>query len=194
MVAAPWTIFSPLGARHVITDANDLKVLAKANGLINKSYTNELKSLVDLNGSKPLASLPQHRKGFQLRERMRWLVHIESGEVVPLLGGDGHTFISNFKDWCNTNLPGLEGGRLNEFAGKGWFFSNGFQQHVLCTKWRLQETPPVDADAAVASFVRQASVQGEIALPDYGANTSSNLARIDPDPDGELLQVHCSGL
>ena len=121
--------------------------------------------------------LPRHRSGWQLLERIQWLVHVETDGLVPIIGGDGQIFITHFKEWCDANLPGLEGGRLNEFIGKGWFKSNGLKQYVLCSRWRRLEAPPDDLEACLALFLRHSSALGEASLPDYGAH--SNRAPAD---------------
>ena len=161
MVAAPWTIVSPLGEIHVVKSEGELKSLAKANGLVDKSYKNQLRALVGVGIEKPIRSLPLHRNGWQLLERVCWLVHVESGLWAPIIGGDGQLFMSNFKSWCNINLPGLEGGRLNEFMNKGWYWSNGQEQQVLCSAWRRAEAPPSHAEEEITSFLfRAAAGQG----------------------------------
>jgi hypothetical protein len=124
MVPPPWTIISPAGDDNDVEDDNQLKLLAKANGLINSARTNELKAVVGAGNSKPLDQLPRHRRGWQLLQRIQWLVHVDTSEMVPIVGGDASLFIKHFATWCDSNLTGLSAERLNGFLNGGWYWSN----------------------------------------------------------------------
>ena len=111
--------------------------------------------------------------------------------MVPIIGGDGQIFISNFKEWCSVNLPKLESGRLNEFMLKGWFWSNELRQDVLCKRWRRAEEPPEDAEAELASFLRQASSVSRVALPDYAQGVAEHAGGASLyQPHGSSSGVH----
>ena len=110
MVASPWRVLSPDGTLYIVDGDDALKELAAANGMINSQRKNKLKEVVGAGSTKDVDALPLHRHGWQLLERVQWLVHVESGKKVPIVGGDGQKFISNFKEWCDANLPKLDGG------------------------------------------------------------------------------------
>ena len=79
MVASPWHVLSPNGTLYVVADDESLKRLAAANGLINSQRKNKLKEVVGAGNMKKVAELPLHRHGWQLLERVQWLVHVERG-------------------------------------------------------------------------------------------------------------------
>jgi hypothetical protein len=171
MVPPPWTVISPRGEYHELA-AEQLQPFAKANGLIDSSRTNELKALVGAGNSKSLDKLPRHRRGWQLLQRVQWLVHDFNGEMVPVIGGDGKLFVANFADWCNCNLPGLTGERLNEFLNGGWYWSNGFKEFRLRSVWKLADAPPGDPVAHIRDFVQQrasGAAAAPIILPNFAA-------------------------
>jgi hypothetical protein len=185
MVLAPWTIISPVGDDSEVEDSAQLKVVAKANGLIDKKYTNELKGLVGDGNSTPLDKLPRHRRGWQLLQRVQWLMHVETGEMVPVIGGDGTRFVTNFAGWCSFNLLGLSGERLNTFLNAGWYWSNGFKEYRLRSSWALAAKPPEHALAHLRAFVHQqqqiasGAAAAPIKLPNYAeaAHVPSSSSR-----------------
>jgi hypothetical protein len=190
MVSPPWRVESPKGAIHVIVDSKKLKVLASDHELIGANRVNPLADVVGISArykASPLSDLPLHRSGWQLLDRVEWLEHVASGALVPIIGGDGILFISNFKAWCTANLPGLEGTRLNEFLGKGWYWSNGYEQHVLCSAYRRFWSTPTDPELRVQAFLKDAA---HIAahLPDHavGLQEVNSLAF-------SLIAHHCLG-
>ena len=184
MVLPPWRLVSPKGDVHDVADAAQLKVLAKANGLIDKSYKDQLKVVVGDGNSKPLERLPRHRHGWQLLQRVQWLAHVSNGQLVPVIGGDGTIFTTNFAEWCSSNLPGLTGERLNEFLNGGWYWSNGFKEFRLRGVWKLADEPPEDAAAQLQAFVvgKQQEAPELINLPDYAAEAERMEGRHSPTP------------
>jgi hypothetical protein len=181
MVLPPWTLVSPKGDVHDVAGAAQLKVLAKANGLIDSSYKDQLRVVVGDGNSKPLERLPRHRQGWQLLQRVQWLAHDFNGEMVPVIGGDGKLFVANFADWCNCNLPGLTGERLNEFLNGGWYWSNGFKEFRLRSVWKLAGAPPGDAVAHIRDFVQgqQQRASGAAAAPIILPNLAAQVEPLE---------------
>jgi hypothetical protein len=172
MVVPPWTLISPTGVIVQVDDVRVLKTVAKANGLIDSSYKNQLAVLVDVSNKKTVAQLPRHRCGWQLLQRVQWLTHVDTGEMVPIIGGDATKFVSNFDAWCNSNLPddGSLGSRLTHFLNDGWCWSNTKKVPLFRSTWALSDAPPPDAAEQIERFVGQASAlpYASIGLPDYG--------------------------
>ena len=154
MVPPPWDVSSPVGELHHIEDIATLKQVAVSYGMITANYKNALTELRGKDEMAELHLLPLHRKGWQLVARMQWIMHADTKEIVPIVGGDGNYFVTNFAHWCASNLPGLTGQRLNEFLRRGGqVWSNGRRVERVGRAWELLTSPPADPVALVRAFV-----------------------------------------
>ena len=124
MVLPPWDLWAPSGAIHRAIDEAQLKATAVSSTGIDNIPNKQLRLLVGAGSGQaakmPLASLSQHRCGWQLRARVRWLRNIRTGELIPVLGGEAAIFMRHHGQY-HDDLCHAEQSRLNEFVGKGWY-------------------------------------------------------------------------
>ena len=78
------------------------------------------------------AGLPQHKAGWQLRQRVVWIErvagkHGAAVEPQPLAGASGKEWVTSFSDVHRD--PHLDGARLHSLAFTGKLWSNGKPVH-----------------------------------------------------------------
>jgi hypothetical protein len=151
MVPPPWQLVSPHGVVHHVRDERALLQLAKQEDLISRSKNqkNLLRDLVDPGNKHAIDKLPKHRKHWQLLQRVQWLQRVDTGELVPVIGGDGEYFVNEFAA-ARADTKFFDGLRLNQFLEKGWLWSNSdkayeYTQKGCTARWRLLADPPAGA-------------------------------------------------
>jgi hypothetical protein len=94
-LAPPRTLVSPTGVQYHVLNLAELDALADAEG-DGDGLKDDLHKLVGLRvHSKSATQLPQHRRQWQLLDRVRWLERTDSGALLPIIGDAAH-FVKRF--------------------------------------------------------------------------------------------------
>jgi hypothetical protein len=140
-VPPPWKLVSPARVIHPVLNEAALGELAGSD----KSLNQDLRKLVGLRVVKNTAvTLPRHKQHWQLLDRVVWLKHVETDELLPIIGGDGAFYVANF---CGPShreeTRFFDGSRLNSFINNGYIHSTTrseeFAQKGCPHRWRRCE-------------------------------------------------------
>ena len=115
---------SSSGVIHYVRDEAALKTLAGSDDRLHQ----DLRKLAGLRIERSDAkALPRHKQHWQLLERVVWLERVDTGELLPIIGGEGTFYVDNFcgklDSRADTHSFVGHGSRLNTFMNNGYVHS-----------------------------------------------------------------------
>ena len=133
-IPPPWRVVSPTGIIHFVRDEKAMRALSRQHTIADARHGLTLLRLVGYNNMNR-EKLPLHHKNWQLLERVHWLQQPKSGELLPLIGGDGGHYVEHFcGQQYRPDTRHFKSTRLNSLTNKGWLLS----ANVRCTEYRCK--------------------------------------------------------
>ena len=142
----PWILLSPLMIVHTVRSTDDLDALADHANVPRSNF----KQLVGINKNTS-AGLPQHKGGWQVLQKLRWVMRSATpryGPAVapmPVVGASGNEFVRDFADVVNDK--GINGKTLWSFATVG----TGSRRPAGCEGCEARSLPDHVPDAKAIS-------------------------------------------